>query len=125
MKLKYKVIGVMSGTSLDGLDLAYVEFVFNDSWTFEIIIAETVGYSEEWNQVLKNLITNSVDELQAIDKEYTSFLASTINDFIKRNQISDIDAVCSHGHTALHQPDNGLTYQIGNQKELSKEQGPN
>ncbi len=119
MKLKYKVIGVMSGTSLDGLDLAYVEFIFNDSWTFEIIIAETVGYSEEWNQVLKNLITNSVDELLAIDKEYTSFLASTINDFIKRNQISDIDAVCSHGHTALHQPDNGLTYQIGNQKELS------
>ena len=109
----------MSGTSLDGLDLAYVEFIFNDSWTFEIIIAETVGYSEEWNQVLKNLITNSVDELLAIDKEYTSFLASTINDFIKRNQISDIDAVCSHGHTALHQPDNGLTYQIGNQKELS------
>jgi len=110
----------MSGTSLDGLDLAYVEFHKNESWTFKIIKAETVRYSEKWNQMLKNLIANSIQELQAIDEKYTAYLATTINDFIKRNKISVIDAICSHGHTALHQPENELTYQIGNQKELSK-----
>ena len=120
IKSKYKIIGVMSGTSLDGLDLAYVEFDFENSWSFKIIKAETISYSEEWKKTLKNLVSNSSEELQIIDKSYTAYLASTINDFIKRNQILEIDAVCSHGHTALHQPENGLTYQIGNRKELSK-----
>ena len=120
IKSKYKVIGVMSGTSLDGLDLAHIEFNFEDKWSFRIIDAETIDYPKEWKLTLKNLVTNSLEELRNIDQEYTSFLASTINDFIKKNQIIDLDAVCSHGHTALHQPDKGLTYQIGNQKGISK-----
>ena len=120
IKSKYKVIGVMSGTSLDGLDLAHIEFNFEDKWSFRIIDAETIDYPKEWKLTLKNLVTNSLEELRNIDQAYTSFLASTINDFIKKNQIIDLDAVCSHGHTALHQPDKGLTYQIGNQKGISK-----
>ena len=120
IKSKYKVIGVMSGTSLDGLDLAYVEFNFDDLWSFSIIKAETDDYSEEWKKKLKNLVSNSMEELHKIDKKYTSYLASSINDFIKRNHISDVDAICSHGHTALHQPENKLTYQIGNLSEISK-----
>lgn len=120
IKSKYRVIGVMSGTSLDGLDLVYVEFSFNGSWDFKIIKAETIDYSNKWKKTLKNLVTNSLEELRNIDQAYTSFLASTINDFIKKKQIIDLDAVCSHGHTALHQPNEGLTYQIGNLKEISK-----
>jgi len=119
-KSKYRVIGVMSGTSLDGLDLAYIEFNFNNSLSFEIIKAETIHYSKEWKRILKNLVSNSLEELRDIDKTYTMYLASEINDFIKRNVIADLDAICSHGHTALHQPESGLTYQIGNQKKLSK-----
>ena len=116
----YKVIGVMSGTSLDGLDLAYIEFNYDDTWSFKIIKAETIDYSKAWKSTLKDLVTFSLEELLAIDQKYTSYLASTINDFIKKNQVTELDAICSHGHTALHQPDNGLTYQIGNRKELSE-----
>ena len=119
IKSVYKVIGVMSGTSLDGLDLAYVEFNFDDSWSFKIIKAETIEYSKEWKHILKNLVSNSLEELQVIDEEYAQYLAETINNFIKQNTIDSIDAICSHGHTALHQPEKGLTYQIGNLKELS------
>ena len=119
IKSKYKVVGVMSGTSLDGLDLAYIEFNFEDKWNFSIIEAETIAYSNEWNQILKNLVSNSIEDLNEIDENYTSYLASIINAFVYRNCISDINAVCSHGHTALHQPENRLTYQIGNLKKLS------
>ena len=119
IKSKYKVVGVMSGTSLDGLDLAYIEFNFEDKWNFSIIEAETIAYSNEWNQILKNLVSNSIEDLNEIDENYTTYLASIINDFVYRNCISDINAVCSHGHTALHQPENKLTYQIGNLKKLS------
>ena len=120
IKPKYKVIGVMSGTSLDGLDLVYAEFVINDLWSSKIIVAETIQYSEKWSKILKNLVSLSLDELSNIDKQYTSYLASAINDFITKNQISDLDVICSHGHTALHQPEKGLTYQIGNMKELNR-----
>ncbi len=53
IKSKYNVIGVMSGTSLDGLDLAHIEFDFNNSWSFKIINAETIEYSKKWYQILK------------------------------------------------------------------------
>lgn len=120
IKSKYKVIGVMSGTSLDGLDLAYIEFDYENSLSFKIVMAETIAYSEAWKNKLEKLVLNSLEELQEIDRKYTAYLASAINDFIKRHHIVDLDAVCSHGHTALHQPEKGLTYQIGNQKELNE-----
>ena len=120
IKSKYKVIGVMSGTSLDGLDIAYLEFCFDTSWSFEIIKAETISYSLEWYNTLLNLVSNSFNDLQEIDKKYTAYIASKVSDFIKRNNIEDIDFICSHGHTALHQPENGITYQIGNLEDISK-----
>lgn len=120
IKSKYKIIGVMSGTSLDGVDLAYIEFCFDTTWSFEIIKGVTVSYSEKWSKALKNLVSNSLDELREIDAEYTEYLANIISNFIDEYQITDIDAICSHGHTALHQPKKGITYQIGNLPEISK-----
>lgn len=120
MKDTYHVIGVMSGTSLDGIDLVYAKFVNNSKWSFEIFKAETVPYSNYWYRVLKHLINNSLDELKVIDVEYTTYLAEVITCFIEKNNITNIDAVCSHGHTALHQPEKRLTYQIGNLPLLAK-----
>ena len=113
-KENYNVIGVMSGTSLDGVDLACIKFNYSDHWTFEIGYSETVSYSNEWVTILKNAIHYSEEELQDLNVAYTKLLASIIFDFISKNNLSDIDAVCSHGHTILHQPKNGLTLQIGN-----------
>lgn len=114
IKNNYSVVGVMSGTSLDGVDLVYAQFEYRDTWDFKIICAETVSYSESWYSVLKQLVTCSLDELKSIDDDYTVYLADVIKRFIIENKIEHIDAVCSHGHTALHRPENNLTYQIGN-----------
>tara|TARA_R110000868_G_scaffold96107_1_gene264334 strand:- start:5106 stop:6170 length:1065 start_codon:yes stop_codon:yes gene_type:complete len=114
IKSEYKIIGVMSGTSLDGIDLVYASYKFFNSWDFEIIHSETLPYDNFWVEILKDLISLSEPELKQIDIEYTSYLAYKIKDFIIKNNISDIDAICSHGHTALHRPNKMLTYQIGN-----------
>lgn len=118
VKNDYKVIGVMSGTSLDGVDLAYIHFKKNTHWSFEIHNAETVPYPNYWLTILKQLMTFDLQQLRLIDKDYTGFLSVVIKNFVTKCEeipaFVGIDAVCSHGHTALHQPDKGLTYQIGN-----------
>lgn len=119
IKNNYSVIGVMSGTSLDGMDLAYVTFTKETNWTFEIHSAETVPYNEVWIRKLKSLTTMSMETLKQLDKEYTNYLVKTTAAFIRKHNISNLDAVCSHGHTALHQPENGLTYQIGNLPKIA------
>ncbi|MFD2907389.1 anhydro-N-acetylmuramic acid kinase [Flavobacterium ardleyense] len=111
---KYKVIGVMSGTSLDGVDLACIIFNKSDHWSFLIEESETIAYSSEWLNKLKNAIDFSQEELVQLNIDYTKLLAKIINEFIAKNNVTQIDSICSHGHTILHQPQNGFTLQIGN-----------
>lgn len=117
----YNVVGVMSGTSLDGVDLAHINFTIKeDKWTFEIHESETVGYSEEWISILKGAVDFSEVELIKLNEEYTSLLSKIISNFISKYKIENLDAVCSHGHTILHQPQNGITLQIGNLPQIAK-----
>ena len=109
----------MSGTSLDGIDLAHCMFTYEDSWSFEILEAETCPYPSFWVEKLRALVTASKEELLQLDEDYTSFIGDAISQFIKKHKLTNLDAVCSHGHTALHQPQNGLTYQIGNLPKLA------
>lgn len=119
MKDEYKVIGVMSGTSLDGIDFVYATFQFNGTWHFKIIYSETIAYNSEWAENLKGLVSYSLDGLKEMDTNYTNYLSMRIKAFINKFDIQDIDAICSHGHTALHQPEKGITYQIGNMPHLA------
>ena len=119
-KHTYNIIGVMSGTSLDGVDLVFIEFQFDGFWHFEIKHFETVAYQKEWLEKLKKLVYYPIEKLQQIDADYTVYLSEIITNFIKKNTIKHIDAICSHGHTALHQPQKRLTYQIGNKPILAK-----
>jgi anhydro-N-acetylmuramic acid kinase len=120
-KEKYNVIGVMSGTSLDGIDLAHLIFsIHNDKWGFEILESETISYSSEWINLLKNAVSFSDKELADLDRNYTQLLGNTILEFISKYKIENLDAVCSHGHTILHQPEKGITLQIGNLPEIEK-----
>jgi len=110
----------MSGTSLDGVDLAHLFFTLsNGKWQFEIIECETVAYSDEWVSTLKNAVGFSTSELEKLNTDYTRLLAEIIAGFIQKNRLENIDAVCSHGHTILHQPQNGFTLQIGNLPEIA------
>ncbi|WP_410007005.1 anhydro-N-acetylmuramic acid kinase [Aequorivita nionensis] len=118
---KYHIIGVMSGTSLDGIDLAEIIYNFSEAkWNFEIITAETVPYSSFWKDELREAINYSEEKLERLDFKYTEKLSEEILKFIKKHNIPEIDAVCSHGHTILHQPEKGFTYQIGNLPKISK-----
>lgn len=116
----YNVVGVMSGTSLDGIDLVYVQFKYDGSWHFEIIYSETVAYESQWVDTLRGLVSATSVALKEIDFHYTNLLSLKIKSFINGYKIKTIDAICSHGHTALHRPDKGLTYQIGNLPHLAK-----
>ncbi|MFI8378561.1 anhydro-N-acetylmuramic acid kinase [Leeuwenhoekiella sp. NPDC079379] len=116
----YTVLGVMSGTSLDGVDFAYIRFTKKDNWEYELLDCETIAYEPFWVLRLREAVSLSQNELQELDVVYTRYLATLINDFRKRHPLKNLDAIASHGHTILHQPDQGYTYQIGNLPELAK-----
>lgn len=120
-KDSYTVVGVMSGTSLDGIDLAHIHFTIKDGkWQFEIGVCETISYPVEWLNKLKIAVGFSTEELATLNKDYTLFLGETILTFIENNGLTNLDAVCSHGHTILHQPQNRFTLQIGNLSKIAQ-----
>jgi len=116
----YHVLGIMSGTSLDGIDIADIQFTYTHKWNFTLGICKTIPYSKEWGQKLKTAFSKNKEQLANLDKEYTSYIASVINSFITDNNIQKLDAVCSHGHTILHEPHNQYTLQIGNLSYLAQ-----
>ncbi len=116
----YKVLGVMSGTSLDGVDLSWIQFSKEDQWGFQILKAETIPYSPEWKKKLNEGVNFSYEELEKLDEDYTKYLATIISKFIDKYSIKELDVVCSHGHTIKHEPENGFTLQIGNLPQLAE-----
>ena len=117
----YNVLGVMSGTSLDGVDLAHIIFNYkNGVWVYNMLECQTVAYSDMWVYRLKEAVDYTKDKLEKLNNEYTVLLSGIIKTFIEDNAIKGLDAVCSHGHTILHQPQKGFTLQIGNKQELAK-----
>ena len=120
-KETYNVIGVMSGTSLDGIDLAHIHFSkVGGKWDFTILETETVSYDNNWLNKLKTAVDFSHTALRKLNKEYTVLLANVIKTFIEKHNLTNLDAICSHGHTILHQPQNGFTLQIGNLPKIAK-----
>lgn len=116
----YNVVAVMSGTSLDGVDLAHVSLKYNDAkWYFKIGAAVTVPYTVAWVERLKLAVDFSPEQLQSLNKEYTLLLSGIISSFIEEHNLAGIDAVCSHGHTIQHRPQEGFTLQIGNLPEIA------
>lgn len=116
----YNVLGVMSGTSLDGVDLAHILFTQNTGkWSFEIQETATIPYSNDWVERLREAVDYTMAALDNLNKEYTLLLSGIINDFISAHNLQGIDAICSHGHTIQHRPHEGFTLQIGNLPEIA------
>ena len=84
------VLGLMSGTSLDGLDLCCVRFAENYK-DFQIIAAHTVPYSPAWKSKLENAFYTSADEIDTLDKEFGVFLAEQISAFVNTSSFPPID----------------------------------
>lgn len=116
LNIKYRVLGVMSGTSLDGIDLAICTFIKNNHWEFKIEKAETLKYPHYWSETLGNLYAKSKTIISDIDIEYGKFLGETINTFLANETV---DYIASHGHTIFHQPENNYTLQIGDGKTIA------
>ena len=106
------VVGLMSGTSLDGLDLCCVHFDFDGSWKYHIVKAESVDYPEDLRQRLATAQTMSALDYARLHSDYGLYLGEQVRDFIARNALQ-VDLVASHGQTIFHQPSVRFTGQIG------------
>ena len=114
-------LGLMSGTSLDGVDLCLARFTENeDKWTFEIADAKTYPYNEEWQQRLVYREDLTVAQLLKLDHELGQYYGHLALQFFKEFNLNpkDIQLISSHGHTIYHRPEEGITLQIGNGPEI-------
>ncbi|WP_375560052.1 anhydro-N-acetylmuramic acid kinase [Bernardetia sp. OM2101] len=144
MKNIYYSIGLMSGTSLDGLDIALCKFEnYNEEnkkknsslWKYKIINTKFVEYDKIWKQKLQNAHFLSAFKLKELETEWTKFLVDEVNKFVLQSELFDfssLDCLSSHGHTIFHQPyskkegnnkGGGFTLQIGNGAMLSAQTG--
>jgi len=115
----YTALGLMSGSSLDGLDIAFCEFSLDSTkWKFKIHQAETFAYDEEWLLLLKELPQKSKEEIEWANIEYGELTAILVNNFIEEYNLKP-DLIASHGHTILHEPAKGYTLQIGNGQTIA------
>ena len=121
--MKYNVIGLMSGTSLDGTDLVFCSLhVIRGEWKYNIRHAETIPYPDSWKNRLQLLPNGSAFDFALTDTDYGHYLGRLIRDFIERHKIHP-DFIASHGHTIFHDPALRLTSQIGNGAAIAAETG--
>jgi anhydro-N-acetylmuramic acid kinase len=122
-KDRIQAIGIMSGTSLDGMDVAACEFnIVNGSWNFKLHFAETVEYTNEWRLKLQNAHLLSGKKLTELHSEYGLLIGKMINRFILKTGFSP-QLIASHGHTVFHQPEKKFTFQLGNGNDIASVTG--
>ena len=92
MKNEYNLIGVMSGTSMDGIDLVHVRFEYDGKWNFKILHADCVEYTTGWKNRLMTAIDQDQETINEFNQEYTDLLAQTCNRFLNKNNIENINA---------------------------------
>ncbi len=103
----------MSGSSLDGLDLAFCEFTEdNGGWNYRIVAAETLPYPEEWKMLLQESFYADGKKLTENDVAYGKYLGNQADNFLKKHQLRP-DVIALHGHTVFHQPEKGFSLQLG------------
>lgn len=110
----------MSGTSLDGLDIAYCKFEREACWTFEIIHFKTVAYESIFQERLRKASKQTPDTIRPLSVDFGRYMAKEVQQFIQEYKITHLDLIASHGHTVFHQPEKGITLQIGDPKPIHK-----
>lgn len=120
---KFTVIGLMSGTSLDGLDIACCEFMRSGkNWKFDIKAADTIQYNDSVAEELARAHLMQAEEFWKTHVAFGKFCGMEVKKFIVRNKLKPL-LVASHGHTIFHQPDNGFTCQIGDGAQIAANTG--
>ncbi len=122
IKDEYRVVSLMSGSSLDGLDIAYVRYwKENDRWRFDLLQAETVPYPRKWELRLFNLAYQDAITYLKTSAYYGLYLGEEVSKFLERHGIArdQVDFVASHGHTIFHQPENHVSSQVGDGAKIA------
>jgi anhydro-N-acetylmuramic acid kinase len=121
----YKVIGIMSGSSLDGLDLVFTEITENGgAWGFEIVAAACYAYEPELQQRLQQATTLDALAYQLLHTEYGHYIGRQVNRFIDENGLHyQVAFIASHGHTTFHLPEKKMTAQLGDGAAIAAETG--
>jgi len=109
---EHKVIGLMSGTSLDGLDIVAATFRKEDNWNYTIHASETISYSSDWKNKLSRANKFSAEEYALLDLDLGMYFGECVKSFMLEHDFTP-DLIGSHGHTVFHQPHKKLTTQIG------------
>ena len=113
--MQYNVIGLMSGSSLDGLDIAFVRFEESaGKWQFDLAESVCIPYPDTWRKKLAELSGLSAKEYMLLHSAYGHYLGNCINDFLEEKNLAyQTQLIASHGHTAFHFPSNHTTAQLG------------
>ncbi|MDZ4751506.1 MAG: anhydro-N-acetylmuramic acid kinase [Flavobacteriales bacterium] len=120
---EYSVLGLMSGTSLDGLDMAICKFTYDgENWLGAILEADTVEYKPDLKQRLSESMILSALSLSLLDQELGLYMGEQSRKFLEKKRLN-IDFIASHGHTVFHQPERSLTVQIGNPAAIAVHSG--
>lgn len=123
----YRVIGLMSGSSLDGLDIAFVELEeVAGVWSYTIKAADCYNYSNELKQRLQFATELSAKDYLLLHAEYGRFMGVQVNHFIQQHAIEhQVQLIASHGHTSFHLPQKGMTAQLGDGAAIAATTGVN
>jgi len=123
----YKVIGLMSGSSLDGLDIAYVHLqVGAGKWEYEIVQTACIPYPAGWKKRLEAAPLLPALEYQLLHVEYGQYLGEQVNAFIAAYGLHyQVQLIASHGHTSFHLPHRKMTAQLGDGAALAAATGIN
>ncbi len=113
MHSHYQVLGLMSGTSMDGVDMAICIFELDENgWSYEILAADCIPYASDWKQKLSNAKDLSGIDLLYLNNEYGTFLGNLCKEFLSREGMT-AQLISSHGHTVFHEPAKGVSFQLG------------
>lgn len=119
--MKYYVVGAMAGSSMDGLDLTLVSFTLtNGFWTYEIIGSSTVSYNEHLHEQLRDSPTKSQSEKNDLDHLFGEWIGDQINLFLTQYGNTKVDLLAVHGHTVMHAPHEGISWQLGSGQRIAE-----
>jgi anhydro-N-acetylmuramic acid kinase len=120
---EYIAIGIMSGTSLDGLDIALCKFLDDSiTWKFDIEQAATIDYTKEWKYKLENAPNLSAYQLIQLHREYGHYIGIQVNNFVSKLKFKPM-LIASHGHTVFHEPENKINFQVGDGASIAAKSG--
>lgn len=117
----YKVIGLMSGSSLDGLDVAYVQLdEVRGKWSYQILQAECLPYAGAWAEQLKHAAALNAGDFLKLHTAYGRYLGGQVSKFIEKHNLDHkVHFIASHGHTVFHEPQHHTTFQLGDGASIS------